>query len=547
MKYYFFLPLLLILLTTDLLIAQYYEDNTALVDVGKPYRVIDAAHKHYFHKDGQILTVKIDGKTIFLQKIDAGTLSFIQVKEYEDMPKDFQIEAIEEFNDRFFLFYSLWDNSKELEQLFYREIDFVQGTFIGQGTKIVEVEGKLAGLLAPKNRINFFWTVGVVDKFDFQFSHGEDNMLVQYRMKPAKRRDAINHDIIGMSVFDKDLNLLWKKEVEMPYTEKKMNNLDYSIDSEGNTYILASVFDDNSTDIKKSKDGEANYHIELLRIKANSSEIKTTPITLADKFISEIALFESPANYMVCAGFYNKGKELDDASGIVIFKVGAEGEIYDLASYEIPLDVLNQYARNKDQRKNARKEAKDKAEFEDLDLRELRIDKEGNIILIGEQAYTVTHTYYSSNGRSTTTTSYHYDDLLLTKINADGTFGWMKKLPKKQKGFAGRGGMSYKYIPGENSHYLLFLDNFKNLELALDKVPEEHLDGRGGFLTAYKVDDTDGETSKISLLDTRDVKGMEVYQFMTSRIVQLNLKNEFVVEVYKKKKEDVLLKVAIYD
>src|SRR5690606_23157321 len=141
--------------------------------------------------------------------------------------------------------------------------------------------------------------------------------------------------------------------------------------------------------------------------------------------VSELALFESPENYMVCAGFYNKGKNLDDASGILIFKVGAEGEIYDLASYEIPLEDLNNYARHKDQRKNAKKEEKDKAEFEDLDLKELLIDQEGNIILIGEQTYTETHTYYSANGRSTTSISYHYDDLLLTKINADGSFAWM--------------------------------------------------------------------------------------------------------------------------
>src|SRR5690606_16441195 len=149
------------------------------------------------------------------------------------------------------------------------------------------------------------------DKFDFQRSFDESKLLEQYRMKPAKKSDAVNHDVIGMSVFDQNLEQLWKKEVEMPYTEKKIDNLDYAIDSEGNTYILTKVYKDNSTDDKKSKKGDANYDIELLRIKANSSDIVSTKLSLKDKFISELALFEGPSSYMTCAGFYNKGEDAD--------------------------------------------------------------------------------------------------------------------------------------------------------------------------------------------------------------------------------------------
>ena len=55
------------------------------------------------------------------------------------------------------------------------------------------------------------------------------------------------------------------------------------------------------------------------------------------------------------------------------------------------------------------------------------------------------------------------------------------------------------------------------------------------------------KSTKISLLDAGDVKGIEVYQFKTSRIVPLALENEFIFEVYKKKKEDVMIKVTIND
>jgi len=98
-----------LLFTLTVSYAQYYEEKSAFVDVGKPYPVIDAATKEYFHHNGEILTVKVDGKSIFLQKMSAEDLSFIQVREYKDMPRDYQLEGIREFNDRFYLFYSEWD------------------------------------------------------------------------------------------------------------------------------------------------------------------------------------------------------------------------------------------------------------------------------------------------------------------------------------------------------------------------------------------------------------------------------------------------------
>jgi hypothetical protein len=104
--------------------------------------------------------------------------------------------------------------------------------------------------------------------------------------------------------------------------------------------------------------------------------------------------------------------------------------------------------------------------------------------------------------------------------------------------------MSYKYLRSGNSHYFLFLDNEKNRDLSVDKLPANHTDGQGGFLTAYKVDDINASIEKVYVLDTRDIKGEEVFQFMTSRIIPTGSK-EYVFEAYKKKKEDILIKVKM--
>lgn len=195
------------------------------------------------------------------------------------------------------------------------------------------------------------------------------------------------------------------------------------------------------------------------------------------------------------------------------------------------------------QRKNEKKDDDDVAEFLDLELRDVFIEKDGSMLLIGEQYFIKEHTRYN-NGRTTTYYTYHYNDMLVTKIKPDGKLAWMKKLPKRQVGARGQGGMSYSYIPGKDYHYILFLDNEKNRELPLSEFPARHADGAGGFLTAYRIDNTTGEVKKDYVLDTRNVQGIELSQFLTSRILSVS-SNEFVLESYKKKKEDILIKVKL--
>ena len=170
------------------------------------------------------------------------------------------------------------------------------------------------------------------------------------------------------------------------------------------------------------------------------------------------------------------------------------------------------------------------------------LSSDGSVILVGEKYYIKSYT--DSKGRTRYT--YHYEDILVTKLDADGDLVWMKKLPKRQKGSAGRGQMGYEYIHHNGNNYFFYVDNDKNLELGLDEVPKLHLDGLGGILTAYKINDETGEVSKSSVVDFRlaPVKGdkpMPIYQFNTGRIIETS--KGMIFEAYKKAKEDVMIHV----
>ena len=127
--------------------------------------------------------------------------------------------------------------------------------------------------------MGMFGGFGVTDKFDFITSYDESKLMVQYRKKPEVKRDTKSYDIIGVNVYDFTLNPVWSNEYKMPYTERRMNLLDFAVDSEGHGYMLSKVFhDDSNKDKKKKKDKDANYHMELFRLLDGSDNIEITKI-----------------------------------------------------------------------------------------------------------------------------------------------------------------------------------------------------------------------------------------------------------------------------
>ena len=492
------------------------------ITVSKPFQVIDAAAKMYLNYGNSVISVKVDRSLITIQVFDSEKMVEVSRNEYKDLPKGSEFEGFFKFAGKYYFAFSQWDKPKQTEQLFAREIDPKDGTLNTNVITMLTYQGHLS----------------VYGKFNFYFSSDTTKLLVQTRVKPEEKKDAISHDIIGFYVFGKDLELISDKLVKMPYTEKKMNNIDYSIDSKGNSYALTTVYDDNSTKVKKKGSEEANYHIEILKVNLGSDEVNIIPLTVKDKFIRTIWLYESPQKYMVCAGFYNNGDNYGDANGIFYFKLDKNDNIADVTSHEFSSEILNQYVSERTKKKNAKKDEEDQSEFSNLVLRNVNVQTDGSIVIVGEQYYYISYT--TKNG---TYYKYYYNDILIAKIDKSGALSWMKKLPKRQFGSKGQGGMGFKYFGGEKCHYLVYLDNVKNLNLPEDKIPVVHSDGAGGYLTAYKINDENGEVEKKSLFDLKEYKGMEFFQFTVRRIVDLS-DNTFAIEFYKKDKQDVFVKVV---
>lgn len=550
--------LLLIVACASFSFAQKELSSDYEYSVSEPYEVIDGA-KMYFAHDNKLIAVKMRRKSVYIQQFDTETLKELIRKEYDEeeiFPDNYSPEGVKQFGDKIYFYYSSWSGKKtQHERLYYLTIDMNTAEIIGEGKQIADIDGKLAGSFSTLISImGIPFAMNTVDKFDIFRSEDSTKILVQYRKKPEVKRDTKSYDIIGINVYNADMSPIWNKEFKMPYTERRMDLLDFTVDNEGNGYLLSKVFEDDSADDKKKKrDEQANYHIELLRLSQGETEMKTTKIELDGIFINSIRLFESGNNQLYCAGYYNKGllkgsflggrsQNKSSADGIVIFKLSKEGKILQNIVHEIPLEVINLYISDKAQAKNEDKEEDEDedVEMQNMVLRDLIIYDDGSLAFMGEQYFMIVHqtqksVYYT----------YHYYNILATKINADGSLAWMTKIPKKQIGRKGRGGMSFTYLSNSDSHFLLFLDNVKNIDLPKNEFPAKHSDGKGGYLTSYRINDATGDVTNGSVFDTRNLsEDFDAHQFSTDRIIK-TADDEFIVEVYKKKKEDVLVKVKI--
>ena len=502
--------------------------------ISDPYRVVDGM-KSYFSKGDEVLSVKYGRGVFYFQKFSGPKLNEEKRVEVEKTT-GFTAESFEEVDGKFYFFFSVWDRDAGKEQLYSREIDFDGCKFVDEGNLLFKVDGKVTGGFGFGNLI---FNTGSSGKFHFTKSFDESKLIIQYRRKPEERRDDLNKDVIGMHVYDPSMQEVWSSDVEMPYTEKKMNNLGYSIDSKGNTYVLAEVYLDNTTR-RRAKDGTPNYRLELLRIDADDQSIETSAIEMDDKFIKDVGFFEGKTGEMLMAGYYGN-RSNGGTDGIFMSKVTEEGDVEEKVYYEIPVDVMKLYmSERKQNRMEAKNDAKDYS-MPNMVLRDLVFGADGSVTVYGER-YFVKSSYNSKTGQTTYT--YYYQEILVASIGSDGELKWMNKLPKNQVGSNGRGGMGYYVMPGAEYDYLLFLDNVRNIELPMTKYPKAHKDGAGGFMTGFKLSTESGEAEKISLFDTRDAKGIALYQFNTGRIVQIS-DQEFAVECYKKKKEDVMLKVTL--
>lgn len=469
-------------------------------------------------KDG-IINMGLKKEELTILRFDPKTLEQSTEKTIAlpEMTKNFNSEGVVDFDGNYYWMHSDWDKSSETESLYYDKIDVVSGKITQSNKKLFDA-GRISGSSAV---MTGFYRYKMGGKYDFNYDADNTKLLVSYRLTPEEKNDKKSYDKIGFYVYDQQMNKLWNNEFTMPYTEQIMDNIDFSVDSKGNAYMLAKVYDSEKRKEVDKETGAAGYHYEVLKFTKDSKKIINTTITIGDYFIKAASLIENTEHDMVIACTYSKKAKSNGTDGVFLALMDQAGKInkYKNGYYEFPLAELEKFESARSKRKMERK--KD-YEAPNLSVRNIVVEADGSLFIALEEYYVVATTTTDSRGNTRTYYTYYYEDILGAKISKTGNFDWLRKLPKKQRGTNGRGTMSYKLVSDASGYYFLFLDNKKNMELEEDEVPKYHIDGYGGQVVVAKVDNA-GNISRELVFDTRE----EDVMFFPSQFKRIN-GNQFI-------------------
>jgi len=233
------------------------------VRIGEPYPVQDATAKYYFSNGDNILTVKVRGSLIILQKFNVASLSQLSLHNEKLYAHPFLIEGVEEICNSYYIFFSSWNESERREELLAQEVSIDSCSFIGEPKLIATSGTKVAPFTGYKNEKR---------KFRFYYSFDRTKLLIQYRLYQQEKDDKKNFDRIGLHVLDSNLTKVWGKVITLPYTEHQLRNLDYAVDRKGNIYLMSLVY--NRAGRMPVFNDSANYRLEVFTIREGASGIK---------------------------------------------------------------------------------------------------------------------------------------------------------------------------------------------------------------------------------------------------------------------------------
>lgn len=368
--------------------------------------------------------------------------------------KRVEIEDVMALGGKMYMFTSFNNEAKQKNYLFAQEL-----------TKRLEPKKKLQKLaeIPTKNKANEGY-------FAFKIAKDSSKLLI-YNQKPQRKKERESFTI---NIYDNQLNPLWEKEIKLPYPDKNVSIENYEIDNDGNVYLLATIFEKN----KRSKRNTPNYRYAILSYRQDKEKVKEYPLTLGEKFITDLTFKIANNGHLVCAGFYSD-KGGNNARGTCFFRLDPAAEdIYakntKAFSFEMRAADLSNKKKNKARDAEESGKVKKQAELKSFALDHLILRNDGGAVLVAEQYFVNTSTAfydqynpYRFNGYANGRTEfyYNYNDLIVANIQPNGEIEWVTRIPKSQETLNDGGYYSSYTIATVGSQLcFLFNDNKRNFE-----------------------------------------------------------------------------------
>lgn len=251
--------------------------------------------------------------------------------------------------------------------------------------------------------------------YNINTSHDKKRVLLTIH-PPIKRDEA---EVVSFYVYNEQIEEIWSEEnITFEEKEKNYTIIDTELGNDGQIFLLGSKA--NPGDRKAGIERSPNEY-QIVTIKDEQTEINA--IDLDGKIIDEMSMVMSEDGSLQIAGYYRKkaGVGID---GVFLFSVNSKtGEIENQAWDEFSQEFITAKWSERQIAKAEKKEEKGTdLGLANLEFRSIVKHDDGSLSIVGEIFWITTTTVTSANGSTSTRTTYHYGDLIISRMSGAGEF-----------------------------------------------------------------------------------------------------------------------------
>jgi len=328
--------------------------------------------------------------------------------------------------------------------------------------------------------------------FDMKLSADTSKVLVYYQLPFFEE----SNERITLAVFDDQLKPLWSKLVDLPYRDDRFTVTETRVHNDGTVYILGRV----SEKRLNWSNENPGFKYVLLCYDHRKSALKEYNLDLAPKSISGIGFQFTPENkYVAVSGFYSENsRSEEEAAGFLFLKLDHERQrVVQTATTPFDRELLARLMTQKQVERNP--------ELRNFQLAVVFPLENGQTLLVAEQA-TVRQICLTDprTGLISCSDQYNFDDLLVTKLSAEGIPAWVRSIPKRQFSTDDEG-LYLSFVPlFQNGTLHLFFNNHpKNKDLPDSATPKILTNPRKAHIAHVSVSG-DGEVKKSVLKEEQN-------------------------------------------
>lgn len=308
----------------------------------------------------------------------------------EEDGRDCKVELILQLHSKLYLFTSLPNSSTKKNVLSVQEINKKSLQPEKGKQKVAEID------FTGESRSNS-------GTYKIKVSRDSSKVLVFYNL-PYNKNEP---EAFGFTVLNDALQPIWSKETRLPYEDELFDLESFRVDNDGDVYLLGLIYNEKR---KSKRRGAPNYKYQVFAYRDKGNTLKEYPISLADRFLTDMQIEVLNNKNLICAGFYSE-KGTYSIRGTYFLTVDVKSKEITTKSFkEFDIDFITQNMTVGEAARAKRKEERgDENELYEYDLDKLLVGKDGSAVLLGEQYFvkTVTYTRYI-NGMPQVYTTTHF-------------------------------------------------------------------------------------------------------------------------------------------